>query len=279
MFVAGTGSLTNVFGIKDKGIEHTGGESQDLQHGKYIKYPMTLKTAVDNGSSVEILCDICESGLTVLAKCLDCCQNMCYTCTLRHKNMRSSIHHHFVSVDACDRFIQDEAVCIKHKERKTFYCLKCSEALCIYCKLLYHTQHETKDLLDSSSDEIFNNSTNLDGGCIDIPYLNLIGANEVLTEHQTNFVDTNKLSYHDERCSATENPSGRDKKTVVYDEEKLVTIRKRDMKSVSLIPSIDSGRNLKFLKQSLCDLKLDNDTFSVDSGAVICNKTCKMCFL
>ena len=136
MLQTGAGTLKDTFNKKYivKGNEDEA--SSNTKHGQYVKYPLSHKSKVDKGSHIQNLCDICETGNNATTSCVECKQYLCITCTLRHRNMRSSVSHHLVYQTGEYESKRSMELCLKHpKHEKLLLCVECSEEICILCNI------------------------------------------------------------------------------------------------------------------------------------------------
>lgn len=256
MFRTGTGCLSDVFKRKQKKLEIEEECNWAIKHSEYIKYPIGNKIKVDKSSSVEGLCDVCENGSGDLMSCVECQQALCSRCALRHKNMRSSMFHHLTgnNVESEERV----DICPKHsKQTKTLYCLDCSKAMCIYCKLLYHAEHSTNDIFQVANAEI-------------------LLANRSKVDKRSN---TQQLDLIE--TASNEPVLEREQRLTTASSEDMLT-KDKELQSVNvLVSSVVTGVNLNDLRRDVCDAESEPniDTVSNDSIPVSCEKTCYACRL
>ena len=278
MLKTGTGSLKDVFGRKHT---KTDNENEEWSNAKYIKYPVTSKTTLEKSSSVEDFCEICESISIKLANltCLECKQSMCSTCAARHRNMRSSMFHHFVNTALDPDALETDGtkLCTKHqKANKTFHCLECSETICVYCKVLYHAEHPTHDLLDADSDMQSVQSVSANKVLKDILHSNLPHRSDVFTESHREISRLESI-HVDRRNNEMDVPLHEnychDRKIAVTDPEKLAGLKKDPTSFKMYVTSIDSGLNLNSLRNNVCDSKTERNTLS----PVSLDQTCLNC--
>ena len=205
-----------------------------------MKYPICHKSKVDKSSYVQNLCDICDNEGNATTLCIECKQHLCSTCTSRHKNMRSSVSHHLVNLNAAYESKTSVEVCSKHSQQeKLLFCLECSEEMCLFCKLLHHMSHATKDLVD-------------------------------VTGEKTEFSRKKEI---DETILYQETRMETNSKAVPKSEQLTVNVTTG---SVSLIPANETGNDLEDLRRGIYDkdCKSDGDTMSLDSGNIICRHVC-----
>ena len=237
--------MKDVFRRKHRKEENKNVDQSKEMRGKYIKYPISYAIKVNKGLSAETLCDICESGDCARTLCVECQQKLCSVCTLRHRNMRSSVSHHLIGQYSEYGLKEGVALCLKHpKQEKSLFCLKCSEEICIYCKLIHHMEHATKDLVDATYQKSTTESRRPDEMA------------------ETIYHKTQK-----ETCSV-------DMLTLQPYPENLIVNATRS--SDVLIRSTETGKNLKYLRCGVrgVDYESDGDTLSVDSGSITCSNIC-----
>ena len=253
MFKVGMGSLTETHN-SDIALLAEQKDVLNFHHSEYMKFPVSQKLTLDKGSLAEMLCDVCENGIVAVASCLECQQNLCTTCKSRHKNMRSSVNHHFLEfesdIDTSERF-----TCFKHQREKTLYCIECSKMLCIPCKLLYHAHHATRDIDECNND---------------------VGLEEKNGPNQSEAYGINALAVKDEHVpipmsinniNETESFLENNLSMKVYRDQ---TASKR---SYMFSSSIVCGTDLRSLRDLM--LKLEGDTCSIDSTS--CKHSCRLC--
>nr|XP_033784686.1 E3 ubiquitin-protein ligase TRIM56-like [Geotrypetes seraphini]XP_033784689.1 E3 ubiquitin-protein ligase TRIM56-like [Geotrypetes seraphini] len=101
-------------------------------------------------------CTICCSSQPVIARCLDCNDFLCQSCTQGHHCSRQTRNHKVVNLNEFLDGLYDEEVrlrqeiyCQDHqREPLRFFCKTCNSAICRDCRLLVHIQHEVGSMPD-----------------------------------------------------------------------------------------------------------------------------------
>ncbi|XP_050392891.2 E3 ubiquitin-protein ligase TRIM71 [Patella vulgata] len=115
-------------------------------------------------------CDLCKSNLPSPFHCKDCQKCMCNSCRTIHCSIPLCQNHVIISLEETDaiksesetqdnKFLSlskklepDKDICQKHNNRKsTFYCKKCSKAVCSDCFVISHNGHSFYDLQSKST--------------------------------------------------------------------------------------------------------------------------------
>ena len=250
MLKTGTGSLKNVSNRKYTNKETKDETNVRPKHGSYIKYPINQITKVDKSFSVQNVCDICDSGDCATTTCIECQQHLCSTCTLRHRNMRSSVSHHLIGHTSEYDSKQSVVLCLKHPKQETsLLCLKCSEEICLFCKLNHHMDHATKDFFDTTDQKS-------------------------ITESRSPDEIVEKISYQKSQRETSPNIM----LTVQHIPEQSLVNASRS--SDILIHSTETGQNIKYLRRDIRDVDCESngDTLSVDSGCITCSHICNKFF-
>ena len=188
---------------------------------------------------------MCDTGDCANTTCIECQQHLCSTCTLRHRNMRSWVSHHLIGQNSKYDSKQSVVLCLKHpKQDKSLFCLKCSEEIYLFCKLIHYMEHTTKDLVETTDQKSTTESRSPD------------------EMDETIYHKTQKKT-----CSV-------DMLTLQPNPEKLIVNATRS--SDVLIHSTETGKNLKYLRLGVRDVdsESDGDTLSVDSGSITCSNIC-----
>ena len=241
MLKTGTGSLKDIFNNKYTDKVDKDEANVKSKHGRFVKYSISHKSKVDIISYVQNLCDICDNGEYATTVCIECKQHLCSTCSPRHRNMRSSISHHLVNLNAEYELKTSVEVCSKHsKHEKLLFCLECSEEICLFCKLLYHVNHATKDLVDATDEKSTYSSRQLE--------------TDEKTPYQETRMETNF-------------------KAELNTEQLIVNVTGS---SAFLIPATETGNDLDLLRRGIYDedCESDSNTMSLDSGNIICRHVC-----
>ncbi|XP_029438728.1 E3 ubiquitin-protein ligase TRIM56-like [Rhinatrema bivittatum] len=104
----------------------------------------------------DLICAICSSSKSVIARCLDCNDFLCQSCTQGHCCSRLTLNHKVVNLKEflegqhdTEMRQRQEVYCQDHqKEPLRFFCNTCSSAICRDCRLLVHFQHEVGSMAD-----------------------------------------------------------------------------------------------------------------------------------
>ncbi|KAK6169604.1 hypothetical protein SNE40_020619 [Patella caerulea] len=105
-------------------------------------------------------CDLCRSNSTSMSQCKECQKCMCSSCRTIHSVIPLCKNHVIISLDETvevgsikqavnqsKKPDPDKDICVKHHNRKsTFYCKKCSKAVCSDCFVISHNGHSFYDL-------------------------------------------------------------------------------------------------------------------------------------
>nr|XP_056700154.1 E3 ubiquitin-protein ligase TRIM56-like [Euleptes europaea] len=108
----------------------------------------------------DLECTICSNAQKVVAataRCLDCKDFLCQTCSQGHCCSRLTLHHKVVNLeeflaghyDSEVRFLQ-ELCCQDHpQEALRFFCDTCSVPICRDCRMLDHFQHKVVSMVNA----------------------------------------------------------------------------------------------------------------------------------
>ncbi|XP_038270437.1 E3 ubiquitin-protein ligase TRIM56-like isoform X2 [Dermochelys coriacea] len=108
----------------------------------------------------DLACTVCSDAqkiLTATARCLDCKDFLCQSCTQGHCCSRLTLHHKVVKLeeflageyDAEMRLLQ-ELCCQDHQqEALRFFCDTCSAPICRDCRMLDHFQHKVVSMANA----------------------------------------------------------------------------------------------------------------------------------
>ena len=253
MFKVGMGSLAETHN-SDIALLVDKNDVLNFHHGEYMKFPVSQKLTLDKGSFAEMLCDVCENGIVAVASCLECQQNVCITCKSRHRNMRSSVNHHFLAFGS-DIDTPEKFRCFKHQREKTLYCIECSKMLCIPCKLLYHTHHATRDIDERNKD---------------------VGMEETSVPNKCEAYGINALAVKDEHVPLPMSLNNMNKTESVLENNlsmKVYRDQTASNRSNMFSSSIVCGTDLRSLRDLM--LKLEGDTCSINSTS--CKHSCRLC--
>ncbi|CAH1783442.1 unnamed protein product [Owenia fusiformis] len=123
-----------------------------LPQGGAVKFnDNTLVTTIEeniptNQESVNI-CHVCDNGLTLTAKCIECCDFLCESCAAVHCMTKFTKSHHVVILNT-DKPIhtasdaKNDDVCSKHGEKIQEFCVTCQDVACKSCVVADHKNHD-----------------------------------------------------------------------------------------------------------------------------------------
>ncbi|EHA98976.1 Tripartite motif-containing protein 42 [Heterocephalus glaber] len=114
---------------------------------RYMQEHGFLKWRFDR-SSGPILCQVCRNQRIAYKRCITCRLNLCNECLKAFHSDIAMQDHVFVDTSAED---QDEKMCI-HQPSSSIseYCRR--ELLCTFCKMAFHSSHDTVSLIDACSE-------------------------------------------------------------------------------------------------------------------------------
>uniref|UniRef100_A0A8C8S104 RING-type E3 ubiquitin transferase n=1 Tax=Pelusios castaneus TaxID=367368 RepID=A0A8C8S104_9SAUR len=134
----------------------TGGASS-LKTNFFINSLLELFQMKHNRDLACTVCSDAQKILTATARCLDCKDFLCQSCTQGHCCSRLTLHHKVVKLgeflageyDAELRLLQ-ELCCQDHqREALRFFCDTCSAPICRDCRMLEHFQHKVVSMANA----------------------------------------------------------------------------------------------------------------------------------
>ncbi len=102
-------------------------------------------------------CDVCAADgdhIEAVARCQECGERMCQSCTRAHRRMKATSSHQVVNIDKeGEGSVNDNqpggrmvALCPDHRVPVTLYCMSCEVPACVRCMVSQHNGHKTKDV-------------------------------------------------------------------------------------------------------------------------------------
>ena len=79
-------------------------------------------------------CHFCNKE-PIFYKCIECNKLLCKSCTTKHHKMKIFRSHTIMSMSE---------ICQEHSDEISHICMKCVQAVCVKCVVLYHADHEAK---------------------------------------------------------------------------------------------------------------------------------------
>ncbi|KAG5892126.1 hypothetical protein JTB14_032348 [Gonioctena quinquepunctata] len=111
-------------------------------------YPLQHKIvlAAMNSSATHLLCDLCSSDISAIARCMDCAISFCGQCEEIHLRQKSFAEHQVLSLEeARERGItkvRKQIMCMSHPELElTIFCSSCYQVICRDCIATSHRDH------------------------------------------------------------------------------------------------------------------------------------------
>ena len=130
------------------------GGFSSLPKNYFIEKLLEAQFSSNNGSSKA--CDVCtsarETDMTIevhaaIKFCVECHENMCKQCSLKHSNMKISKLHQLVTLDSLgnDGHTTEsrKVACDQHMgEELKIYCSDCKQVGCLMCFVQQHSSHK-----------------------------------------------------------------------------------------------------------------------------------------
>lgn len=122
------------------------------------------------------LCQQCEAGTGVIAKCVDCNNNMCMACKDVHLKMKATKGHKVVLLSEQEKILNAslsrQAVCPEHAdEDMCFLCRSCDHPVCKVCRKTSHNDHEVEEAANAAKRRKIETSRLVDGVRSYLPYV------------------------------------------------------------------------------------------------------------
>ncbi|XP_023016743.2 E3 ubiquitin-protein ligase TRIM45 isoform X1 [Leptinotarsa decemlineata] len=111
-------------------------------------YPLQhrIVLAAINSTSTHLLCDICTSDVSAVARCMDCALSFCEHCEEVHLRQKSSVEHQVLSLEEARQQgitkVRKQIMCMSHPDLElTIFCSSCYQVICRDCIATSHRSH------------------------------------------------------------------------------------------------------------------------------------------